>query len=280
MVFMAIATAFIGCTRSRVQSMAHNESDTLLVVEDSTEEDTLLYIEEEEDEGLTLENHTTEVFGDFIFAFIHNARFRSERIRFPLPVTTVGGDERSIDNYSQFREEFVLPGNDYYTLMLGKRGQMDVFQDDSTLVWVDLQVITLRTLQMTSYTFGRNDGRWFLTSRHEGPVPAELEDFYQFYNQFSSDTIFQQESLAPQLSYTMEDPDEEGNDIEGTIDSGQWPAFRPEMPHDEFVNISFGQAFPNPNRLLMVQCGISEGMLDVFTFHKDGHKWQLTSYEN
>ena len=112
-------------------------------------------------------------------------------------------------------------------------------------------------------------------------MAPKVSDFLQFYDQFTTDSVFQQESLAEQLAFSMEDPDEEeGDDIEGTIDRGQWPVFRPEMPSGQFVNIDFGQSIPNPHRIYLLQCGISNGMLDIFTFHQDNGRWRLTSFEN
>ena len=112
------------------------------------------------------------------------------------------------------------------------------------------------------------------------PIAPKLADFLTFYEKFTTDSVFQQESLAPQLSFAMEDPDEEETDIEGTIDRSQWPVFRPEIPGAKFVHLDFGQTYPNPTRIYLMQCGISNGMLDVFAFRHNGNQWQLVGYEN
>lgn len=275
---LAAIAASISCNRGRTESASGINSDTL-AIDDTTACDSIL-TDEQEDEGLSFENRSTEVFGDFIFAFTHNTRFQAERIRFPLPVTDIDGTERTIKSGRQFRSEFRLPHNDYYTLLLGDQRQLDIVQSDTALVNVSLQIIRLHQLTMDCYNFQRSEGRWYLMNRTESHVLPHLVDFFHFYDQFSTDTIFQQESLAPQLKYTMDDPEDDEADIEGTIDSGQWPAFRPEMPHGEFVNIDFGQSYPNPRRIYLFQCGISNGMLDIFTFQRDNERWRLTSFEN
>lgn len=57
--------------------------------------------------------------------------------------------------------------------------------------------------------------------------------------------------------------------------------FRPEMPGLAFVNMDFGQSVSTTDhRLHLLQCGISNGMLDVFTFQRESDRWQLVSYEN
>ncbi|MBP5380803.1 MAG: DUF4348 domain-containing protein [Bacteroidaceae bacterium] len=271
------AVLIASCNRGRTDAENADGDSTEWAGEletDSTE------IIEEDDEGLSLDNHTTEVFGDFIFAFTHNARFRTERINFPLPVTEANGTERHIKDKKQFREEFRLPGNNYYTLILNNKRQMETLQNDTELETVAMQCLNLHEQSMTSYNFYRTNGRWRLKSIQHSSLPKQLEDFLGFYEKFTTDSVFQQESLAPQLTFAMEDPDEEETDIEGTIDRSQWPVFRPEIPGAKFVHLDFGQTYPNPSRIYLMQCGISNGMLDVFAFRHNGNQWQLVGYEN
>jgi len=137
---------------------------------------------------------------------------------------------------------------------------------------------------MVDYAFQRTNGQWFLLSRNHTHLEPHVSDFLKFYSHFTADSLFQMESLAENLSITIpsdeEMDDEEAGNLNGTISRDQWPVFRPEMPSGEFVNISFGQSYPNPHRLHLLQCGISNGMLDVFTFQKEDEHWKLVSYEN
>ena len=270
----------VSCRQARMEVNA--VADDTQEPADTLESDSVLFFQDE-DEGLSLEYHATEVFGDFIFAFTHNTRFQAERIRFPLPVTDTEGEESVIRSGRQFRSEFRLPGNDYYTLLLGDINQMSVFQNDTALSEVSFQCVNLQKLSMVNYDFRRTDGRWYLTHRHHGPLSAEQMDFFHFYQRFVTDTLFQEESLAPQLSITIPEDEEDEQDeeeVEGTIDRSQWPVFRPGMPRDEFVNIYFGQTYPDPHTVHLLQCGISNGLLDIFTFRREEGRWRLTSYEN
>ncbi|MBQ7572550.1 MAG: DUF4348 domain-containing protein [Bacteroidaceae bacterium] len=273
---VAIAT-WISCDRGRTQPTLGGAGN--LEIEDTTESDTVLMFEDD-NEGLSLEDNETEVFGDFIFAFTHNARFQASRVRFPLPSTEIDGTEDTLRSGRQFREAFQLPGNDYYTMLLGQKEQMEVFQNDSTLTEVDFQCMSLPGQTMVNYKFRRTDGRWFLHSRQHTHVNANMLDFMLFYERFVTDSLFQQESVARELAISMEDPDGEMGGIEGIIEADQWPMFRPEMPAGRFVNLYFGQAFPHPDRLYLYQCGISNGMLDIFTFRRRDGQWKLTAYEN
>ena len=139
-VLCAVLSACFSCDRGRTPSVG--ETTDTLTLKDTLETDTAFYFEEE-DEGLSLDNHATELFGDFIFAFTHNGRFQAERIRFPLPVTDFDGSERTIRSGRQFRSEFQLPQKDYYTLILGERNQMEIFQNDSALSEIAFQNIDL-----------------------------------------------------------------------------------------------------------------------------------------
>ena len=166
---LAAIAASISCNRGRTESASGIDSDTL-AIDDTTACDSIL-TDEQEDEGLSFENRSTEVFGDFIFAFTHNTRFQAERIRFPLPVTDIDGTERTIKSGRQFRSEFRLPHNDYYTLLLGDQRQLDIVQSDTALVNVSLQIIRLHQLTMDCYNFQRSEGRIACPATSGGFLP-------------------------------------------------------------------------------------------------------------
>ena len=276
-VFLPILMVMVACGQGRTER-GLSEVDSLPDA-DTLVEDTSFFFDDEDD-GLTLGDREVEAFSDFIHAFTHNGRFQAERIRFPLLVKDIDGSETRITSGKRFRSEFLIPNNDYYTLILGDMNQMDIFQNDSSLTDVAFQFLSLADLKVDSYNFKRTDGRWFLENRSKSHVDAQLIDFMHFYHQFTTDSLFQQESLSRNLTFAMEDLEDGEEAISGTIDPDQWPAFRPEMPSGEFVNIDFGQDYPNPSRIHLLKCGISNGLLDIFTFQRDGDQWKLVSYEN
>lgn len=278
--FVWFAILWSSCNRERIVT-DENGADTL-VTEDSLQSDTIALFEEEDDKGLSLDEHTLEVFGDFFFAFTHNNRFQAERIRFPLPVTDMDGTERTIRSGKQFRSEFQMPENDYYTLLLGEAGQVSVLQNDSLVEDVAVQFVDLTQFSVDSYNFHRQDGHWHLISRAVSAPQGTVGDFFRFYERFVSDSLYQQECLARQLRVAMPETDEEevDDEIVGTIDSDQWPAFRPEMPEGRFVNIDFGHSLADAHRLVLLQCGFSNSMMDFFTFRREGDRWTMTAYEH
>lgn len=272
------AILLAACEQRKTYSGETIEEEETTEVEDTTENDSTTYFEEE-DEGLVL-TERTEVFSDFIYAFTHNSRFQAERIRFPLPVVELDGEERTIRSGRQFRSEFGLPGNDYYTLILDGHEQMDILEGDTTKTEVTLQCIHLQEQTMTCYDFSRTGGKWHLDRRRETGLNHRTGDFLHFYAQFMADSLFQQESLAPNLRISMADEEGEDEDIEGTIEPGQWPVFRPDMPEGDFVCIDFGQPYTTPHSILFLQCGLNNGFINIFSFRKEGENWKLTAYEN
>lgn len=247
-------------------------------VEDSYDDDSL-YADEDELEELDLPEGRDEAFGDFMFAFLHNRRFQADRIKFPLPVTD-GEGEHTITSGAAFRQDFHLPSYDSYTVLLGNRDQLEVFQNDLELADASIDRIDLASLSQRTFHFLRDNGRWQLCEERVEQVPGQLADFLGFYHRFTTDSIFQIESLAQPLAISTPDPDDELSVIEGTIDPSQWTAFCPEMPREVITNIQFGQHFENPHRIILVQCGMSNGLMDVYTFAKEGGRWKLVSFEN
>lgn len=277
-VFCLMVTVIVSCGHRHTDT--DEDTTDSLEMYDALEGDSTLFFDD--DEGLTMHETETEVFGDFIFAFTHNKRFQAERIHFPLPVTELDGTERAINSGRDFRNEFLLPGNDYYTILLGDKSQMAVLESDTILESITMQVVELASQHLISYNFTRDNGKWFLSSCNHTGMPQQLSEFMDFYGQFVADSVFQQESVAERLQITIADEDEaeEEEEVEGTIERDQWPIFRPDMPAERFVNIDFGQEYPHPDHMVMLQCGISNSMMNTFSFRRENDKWKLTSYEN
>lgn len=279
LVLCIMMSVLVACNHRRT-NQTEDAADTIEIA-DSLNNDSAFFFDDEDD-GLTMHEEEIEVFGDFIYAFTHNTRFQAERVKFPLPITELDGTERTITSGKQFRSEFILPNNDYYVVMLGERSQIDLLESDTILETITMQVMNLEELNMKCYQFTRSDKRWYLTLSNHSPIPSPLDGFMRFYGEFTTDSVFQQESVAERILVTIADEDEseEEEEVEGTIERGQWPIFRPDMPGLNFVNIDFGQSYPHPDHLIMLQCGISNSMMNTFTFRREYDRWKLVSYEN
>lgn len=101
-----------------------------------------------------------------------------------------------------------------------------------------------------------------------------------FYRRFVSDAAFQQRSVSNPLRYVTTDPDDDFNTIEGTLDHDQWDAFKPQLPDGGITNIRYGQTYDNPDGMILVKAGISNGLMDILDFRKKDGEWKLVSYEN
>lgn len=274
----ALLSSLAACTGGRTEE-AEAQGDTI-ASSDSLLADSL-YSQEDEMEELRLPEGRDEAFSDFIFTFVFNRRFQAERIRFPLAIREEGDSSpRHIRSGAAFRNEFRWPSNEAYTMLLTDAGQMEAYQNDLALSAVEVQLIDLDSQRVRGYDFRRTGGRWHLEAARHYVPEGRLSDFLRFYSHFVSDSLFQQQSLAPSIRYVTPDAEEGGESIEGTLEPSQWPMFRPELPQGTLTNIQFGQDFDRSQRLVLVQCGLSNGLMDFYTFQREGGAWRLVSFEN
>ena len=259
----------LSCGRGRTEAPAAEETEeAFTVVPDS--------LGEEED--VVEEARMDELFDDFMFTFIHNRRLQRERVVYPLPRTD-GSDKAEMIHKLDCTREFAFMDGDFYTVLYGNSLQIEE-QKERSHDRVLVERILLDSLSMQVYDFERRDGKWVLAAiRSQDLHVGELSDFLTFYARFSADSLFQQQSIAQPLSYSMIDSDGDDSYIEGTLDASQWVSFGAEMPRGEITNIRYGQTY-NPHHVVMQKCGLADGMQELFTFEKRGRTWRLVAYEN
>lgn len=223
-----------------------------------------------------------ELFNDFIFKFDQSARLQRARVRFPLPVLHLNGDESSIEQ-ADWRHHAIFLGQDFCTVLWNSRQQMSLAQD-SSVASARVEQIYLHSRTISAYSFERDtmNGLWMLAEMYDIPFEhTDLEGFFDFYRQFATDSTFQRQHVRTPLRYTTADEDSEYEPITGTIDADQWFEFAPEIPQDVITNVNFGQTYPNPNRMVVQMRGLANGLQSIMIFHRDiSGRWQLTDYEN
>ena len=223
-----------------------------------------------------------ELFNDFIFKFDQSARLQRGRVRFPLPVLEVSGDETTIEQPA-WRHHSMFLGQDFCTVLWNSRSQMSLAQD-TNVVAARVEQIYLHSRTISAYSFERDsmNGQWMLTEMYDLPFShTDLEGFFDFYTQFATDSVYQRQHVRSPLRYATVDEDSEYERIEGTIDADQWFEFAPEIPQDVITNINFGQTYPNPNRMVVQMRGLANSLQSIMVFHRDiSGRWQLTDYEN
>ena len=258
------------CMQEQRSASEPVEPEALMLATDSL-------IDEPEEEPLE-EARMDEYFDDFMFSFVHSRRLQRERVGYPLP-SSDGESEPQLLHKLDCRREFAFMDGDFYTVLYGNTVQIDE-QKERSHDEVKVEHIWLDSLWMRVYNFERRSGKWLLTSIHAQDLhQGELSDFLSFYARFSSDSLFQQESIAQPLSFSMLDVEADDEYIEGTIDASQWTSFGAVMPQGEITNIRYGQTY-NPHHVVMQKRGMSNGMQELFTFEKKATGWRLVAYEN
>lgn len=264
--------------------------DSVLQACDSIELDTLAYEVVEEEPAVSVD----ENFNDFLFDFLHNRKFQSERVQLPLPVcdaVEVGGTE--VRDIHDFRKLLQDVEQDYFVLLLPDIN--DLATDPSSCAQqARIHLVSLLSSMVSSLYCSREEGKWMVKSLMKHPLTTFVQsDFMHFYQQFANDTLYQASHVKHPLTVYLEDEDYEGEIIEGSIDADQFPVFSPVLPQDRFMVIEYGRmvdegsekaailpAASLDRRCVMVKCGIGNGMMDVLTFEKEGEEWMLTEIEN
>lgn len=232
-------------------------------------------------DGLTQKN-VDEFFGDFIFSFIQDHHLQVERVHFPLPYVKQNANRQvtSVIEKKSWKHERIFFSPEYYTVLFNNEKQMDLENSTENKV-VDIERIYLKKNFMKVFHFEKVNGLWMLCREMERPLTGSpLADFLQFYTRFASDSLTQRKSTEDPLRFVTADPDNDFGTIEGTLSVDQWFAFKPILPDQEITNIRYGQTYKNPNHIVFVKRGISNGMLDVLTFTKKNGQWRFVSYEN
>lgn len=248
---------------------------------DSVVIDTLTEVEEEL--GLTEEQspQLDGVFDDFLFAYLHSKTLRQERTARPVRLEHA---ERGIEELEDFNPEFELAflSGESFTTLYGNAAQM-LAQDDEEAredSVVSLQRINLNDETIRNFCFQRLDGQWKLTTVREATFSDDdLSDFLVFYARFCKDSVFQHRSISDPLRIVMQEGEDDGESIDGTIDADQWHSFCPEVPSGIISNIRRGQHYGG-HRVVMRKSGLSNGLQEIFTFTKERNGWKLTKYEN
>ncbi len=220
-------------------------------------------------------------FNDFFFLFLRNKRFQAAHVKFPLEVEELDASVHTITSGAAFRSYFLWPDEgEEYTLMLTDLSQMDALDESGALDSVVAQVIDLQAMTARDYCFHCADSLWQLLRIDNYEPRGRLGDFLRFYARFATDTLFQQDRLAEQISFSSPDPDDETQVIEGILLPSQWEAFRPDLPQGLITNLLFGQRFDSTQRILLLQCGAATGMMQTTTFEQVHGRWLLTSFDD
>ena len=107
------------------------------------------------------------------------------------------------------------------------------------------------------------------------------EDFYEFYERFANDSLFQAERVADPLPFVAPDPDDEFEILETTIQKSQWFTFQPQLPTEFLTNVNYGQRLDRNSRVRIIELrGFGNGFCNTLYFRCRNGEWKLTKFED
>ena len=213
-------------------------------------------------------------FDDFIFNFTANKRLQFERIVFPLRVTEADGKTRMTEK-SQWKMEHLFMRQGYYTLLFDDDDQMSHMKDSAVNEAI-VEKIMLKKNKVKNYFFHRVRGAWMMYEVRTTPVEENANaSFLTFYKRFTTDSVFQVQSINETVEFVGPDPDDDFNVMEGVITPDTWEAFAPQLPEKVLYNIVYGKPEAKDNKKIFLMRGVSNGLEVELRFKKVGSKWLL-----
>lgn len=249
--------------------------DSLKVHTDSVHADTALVVED------VIPPSADESFADFFYNFASDEKFQLSRIVFP--VSTYKGDKIVRIPKEEWQHDYLFSRDPAYTVLFDREEDMEM-EKDTSMRSVQVDIINLVRSQIKRYYFQRKKQSWFLEAINLQRLVHETdgeEDFMQFYEKFSSDSVFQAERLADPLGFVTADPDDEFQILETTLEPGQWFAFRPPMMAGKLTNVHYGQKEDLHSDSKIVEFkGFGNGFSNTLYFERRGGIWKLIQFED
>lgn len=265
----------VSCKDKKLENAYDTQTD---VQQDSVEAfvgDTLHLFDEEEPPVAV-----DELFDDFFYSFMDDARFQGQRITYPLPCKQGDNDEEQLSKddwtkYNHFENQEVLS-------VIYEREQDYELSKDTSMQHVGVEWIRLTDGHVERFNFNRVGGKWMLTGidkNHHDNMPNR--DFLNFYAHFMADTAFQRASLAEPLKVVITSEDGEDEPEVEELNADEWTEMLSSipLPRETMVNVDYGQACISTNRKTLLLQGISNGMQMKFQFYKDSDGWKLKEIE-
>ena len=213
-------------------------------------------------------------FDDFVFNFTANKRLQFERIVFPLRVTEADGQTKMTEK-SQWKMEHLFMRQGYYTLLFDDDAQMSHMKDTAINEAI-VEKIMLRKNQVKNYFFHRVRGAWMMYEVRTTPVEENANaSFITFYKRFTTDSVFQVQSINETVQFVGPDPDDDFSVMEGVITPDTWEAFAPQLPEKVLYNIVYGKPEAEGNKKIFLMRGVANGLEVELRFKKVGGKWLL-----
>ena len=263
-----------GKKHTDVQEVAMESIDSIEVVADTLE------VEEVQEEQ-EVSTYAERVFADFLYNFATSEKFQLRRIVFPLPYY-MDNKKDSIEK-AEWVHDPLFSQQEFYTMLYDDLSDAELEKDTATTS-VRIEWIDLKAKKMKRYYFERLYGWWKLEAIDDAMMTKDeggQEDFYEFYERFANDSLFQAERVADPLPFVVPDPDDEFQILETTIQKAQWFTFQPNLPTGHLTNINYGQRLDRNSQTRVIEMrGFGNGFSNTLYFRCRNGKWKLTRFED
>ena len=239
-----------------------------------------LEVEEVEEEPIVPAS-ADESFADFLYNFALDEKLQLRRILFPLPYYTDSRKDSILKE--DWKHDPLFSQQEFYTMLYDHLDDAELEKDTAStsarIEWIDLKERKLKR-----YYFERLYGWWKLEAIDDATMPKEengQEDFYEFYERFANDSLFQAERVVDPLPFVAPDPDDDFNILETTIQKEQWFAFQPKLPGEFLTNVNYGQRLDGNSRTRVIELrGFGNGFSNTLYFRCRNGEWKLTRFED
>ena len=278
---LVIAICLLGGMLSCVggKKNADTQEDALPVDTMAFMADTL-DLEEVEEEPIVPAS-ADESFADFLYNFALDERLQLRRILFPLPYYTDSRKDSILKE--DWRHDPLFSQQEFYTMLYDHLDDAEL-EKDTASTSVRIEWIDLKERKLKRYYFERLYGWWKLEAIDDATMPKEengQEDFYEFYERFANDSLFQAERVVDPLPFVAPDPDDDFNILETTIQKEQWFAFQPKLPGEFLTNVNYGQRLDGNSRTRVIELrGFGNGFCNTLYFRCRNGEWKLTRFED
>lgn len=214
-----------------------------------------------------------ELFDDFIFNFMANKKLQVERIQFPLQVNDHG--KKSVLNRNEWMQERFWH-NDIYTLILDNLNQLKAAKD-TAINHVVIEKLFIDKDEAKQYEFNRIDGQWKMTALNSINFDAHKNaSFLKFYQQFATDTLFQNQNMAESVAYYGPDPEDDTRNMKGVLPEVIWDSFANELPSGTIYNVIYGEDTKGSAQKILDMREPASSHEAQLTFTQRDGKWKLT----
>lgn len=222
-----------------------------------------------------------ESFADFLYNFALDEKLQLRRILFPLPYYTDNRKDSILKE--DWKHDPLFSQEEFYTMLYDHLDDAEL-ENDTASTSVRIEWINLKERKLKRYYFERLYGWWKLEAIDDATMPKEetgQEDFYEFYERFANDSLFQAERVADPLPFVAPDPEDDFEILETTIEKEQWFAFQPKLPREYLTNINYGQRLSTASRTRVIEMrGFGNGFNNTLYFRCRNGQWKLTRFED